>query len=349
MVKMRACGSTATNRAKYSSVEPVVSCLGERIGTDGRLRHTMVPNGRQQFSRKCDTHNVSSGTCYHGICYSFKNKAEKFQVCKALCDGSTEKVSSKPSFGLFLNSASPIIAEQMGHVGYDWLLVDAQHSRIGVPDIAAMIGSVRSTGTKAYIRVPSPSDRPSIQQAVDVGAVGVMIPTIKTIYDVEQAIDSIYFPPMGSRSIAFPIRPQLGRSVEEYLDAANKEISLILQVETRQCLDNLEDIAKMPGVDALFVGPFDISLDLGLLDKYGYPDGMKTEEFRNVLRRVADVCNRHGNVIPGCFASPGAGAEELLEIGYKMIATGTDVSLIGKAAALDVQSFQNLQQQQNST
>ena len=245
--------------------------------------------------------------------------------------------NGKKSCGLFLNSASPVVAEQMAHVGYDWLLVDCQHSQVTHSNLSAMLGAIRSNNTPAYVRVPSPDDRPSIQQALDLGASAIMIPTIRTASDAQRAIDAAYFPPLGSRSIAFPIRPQLGKDVEEYLIGANHEVSVILQIETRECLHNLEEILSVTGVDGVFVGPFDLSFDLGFLDKYGYPDGMKSEEFRDVLSSIVEVCKQHDGIVPGCFASPAAGPNELLDMGFDLIGTGTDLALLGAAASKDIE------------
>ena len=88
-----------------------------------------------------------------------------------------------------------------------------------------------------------PLGHAGIQQALDLGAFGVMVPTVKTVADARAAVDAAFFPPLGSRSIAFPIRPQLGREVAEFIAAANSEVLLILQVETAQCLENLEEVS----------------------------------------------------------------------------------------------------------
>jgi 4-hydroxy-2-oxoheptanedioate aldolase len=154
-------------------------------------------------------------------------------------------LSGRTSFGLFINSASPTIAEQMTQAGYDWLLIDAQHSSLAPPQLQAMLGAALVNNTSALVRVNSPYDRNGIQQAIDLGAYGCMIPTIKSKEDVSAAVDSLFFPPIGSRSIAFPIRPQLGRGVQEYLNAANDEVVNVIQIETKSSLEKLEEVRQV--------------------------------------------------------------------------------------------------------
>lgn len=170
-----------------------------------------------------------------------------------------------------------------------------------------------------------------IQQALDLGAWGIMIPTVRTLEDALKAVDAAFFPPLGSRSIAFPISPQLGRPVADFLNAVNEETLLILQIETKESLENVDKIVNIPGVDAVFIGPFDLSYALGLFDKYGFPGGLKAEELRKASQRVAQSC-RDAGVAPGSFAAGVEGAEVLVKEGFTLIASGTDVGLLGAAA-----------------
>jgi len=168
-----------------------------------------------------------------------------------------------------------------------------------------------------------------------------MVPTVFGPDDARRAVDAAYFPPLGHRSIAFPIRPQLGRDVADFLASANDEVLLILQVETAACLEQLEDTLAVPGVDAVFVGPFDLSYDLGLFDKYGYPAGLASEELQLAKKRIVDCCEKAG-VAAGAFATGAAGAKALQDDGYMFIATGTDVGMLGAAAQEDLDGLRRL-------
>lgn len=195
-----------------------------------------------------------------------------------------------------------------------------------------MLLALATAGCPSLVRVQGPGDRAGIQQALDMGAYGIVVPTIRTADDARAVVDAAFFPPLGSRSFAAPISPQIGRSIPEYLAAANNEVLVALQVETAEALENLEEILAVPGVDATFNGPFDLSYALGLFDKYGFPGGLESEEQRAASRRVVECCRAAG-VAPGSFAGGLDGAAKLVEEGYSLISCATDVSLLGAAAA----------------
>lgn len=156
------------------------------------------------------------------------------------------KSSTIPSFGLFINSGSVIVAEQLAssHESYDWLLIDAQHSPVDRTRLESLLTALAVHGCPSLVRVAGPEDRAGIQQALDLGAFGVMVPTVKTVEDAKAVVDSAFFPPLGHRSIAFPIKPQLTRDVSEFISAANDEVLVILQVETSECVDNLNEVCE---------------------------------------------------------------------------------------------------------
>ena len=160
-----------------------------------------------------------------------------------------------------------------------------------------------------------------------------MIPTVRTPQDAENCVQAAFFPPLGSRSIAFPISPQLGRPVDEFLASANDETLLILQIETKESMENLEAIINMPGVDGVFVGPFDLSYALGLFEKYGYPGGLSSQELRDYSQQIAQVCST-AKVATGSFAAGFDGAA--------VLAAGTDVGLLGSAAKIEGERLERL-------
>jgi 2-keto-3-deoxy-L-rhamnonate aldolase RhmA len=169
-----------------------------------------------------------------------------------------------------------------------------------------------------------------------------MIPTVRTPEDAQKAVQAAFFPPLGSRSIAFPISPQLGRAVAGFLESANDETLLILQIETKESMDHLQEILNTPGVDAVFIGPFDLSYDLGLFDKYGYPGGLSSQELRDASQRIAQECKRTGRVAAGSFAAGFEGAAVLVKEGFTLLAAGTDVGLLGGAAKAEAERLNEL-------
>ena len=177
----------------------------------------------------------------------------------------------KPKMGLFLNSHSPTVAEQLAHSGYDWLLVDSQHGPMGYEKLSAMLCAIAAGGAKSMVRVAGYSDRAGIQQALDLGADGVLVPYINTAEEARQAISCTKYPVAGTRSVYFPQRSMNKAGLLGYAGSANDNIIVALQVETASCIENMTEIAAVPGVDMLFLGQNDLCMSMGLYVKYEFP------------------------------------------------------------------------------
>src|SRR6516164_3284109 len=154
-----------------------------------------------------------------------------------------------PKIGLFVNSHSPTVAEQLAHSGYDWLLVDTQHGPMGNERLSAMLAGIANGGAKSLVRVGGYSDRPGIQQALDMGADGVLVPYINNAEEARQAVSCTRYPTTGTRSVYFPQRSMNKDGLLGYAGAANDEGIVALQVETASCIENIDEIAAVPGVD----------------------------------------------------------------------------------------------------
>ncbi len=127
----------------------------------------------------------------------------------------------RPKFGLFLNSHSPTVAEQLAHSGYDWLLVDTQHGPMGYESLSAMLAGIAMGGAKSLVRVGGYADRPGIQQALDMGSDGVLVPYINTAEEARQAVSCCRYPTAGTRSVYFPQRSMNRAGLLGYAGAAN--------------------------------------------------------------------------------------------------------------------------------
>src|SRR5919204_5356771 len=176
-----------------------------------------------------------------------------------------------PKIGLFLNSHSPTVAEQLAHSGYDWLLVDTQHGPMGFEKLSAMLSGIAAGGAKSLVRVEGYHDRGGIQQALDLGADGVLIPYINTAAEARQAVSCARYPTAGTRSVYFPQRSMNREGLLGYAGAANDNVIVALQVETADCIKHIDAIAAVPGVDILFLGQNDLCMSMGLYVKYEFP------------------------------------------------------------------------------
>jgi len=229
-----------------------------------------------------------------------------------------------PKFGLFVNSHSPTVAEQLAYSGYDWLLIDTQHGPMGYEKLSAMLAGVSNGGAKSMVRVGGYADRPGIQQALDLGADGVLIPYINTAEEARQAISCARYPTVGTRSVYFPQRSMNKDGLLGYAGGANKNVIVALQVETADCIKNIAEIAAVPGVDILFLGQNDLCMSMGLYEKYEFPHMYTSPELGAATEKLVAEA-RKNNVILGLFLFGTARVGEFLDKGFTFISIGNDL------------------------
>ena len=229
-----------------------------------------------------------------------------------------------PKLGLFLNSHSPTVAEQLAHSGYDWLLVDSQHGPMGFETLSTMIGGIGNGGAKSLVRVAGCHDRGGIQQSLDLGADGVLVPYINTADEARQAVTCCRYPTAGTRSVYFPQRSMNKAGLLGYAGAANDNVIVALQVETADCIKNIDEIAAVPEVDLLFLGQNDLCMSMGLFEKYEFPEMYTSDELMDATDKLRAAAARN-NVILGLFLFGTARVGEFLEKGFPLISLGNDL------------------------
>src|SRR5579862_1998932 len=232
--------------------------------------------------------------------------------------------AGKPKLGLFVNSHSPTVAEQLAHSGYDWLLVDSQHGPMGYETLSAMLAAISHGGAKSFVRVSGYSDRAGIQQTLDMGADGVLIPYINTAEEARAAISCMRYPTAGTRSVYFPQRSMNKAGLLGYAGAANDNVIKALQVETADCIKNIDEIAAVPGVDMLFLGQNDLCMSMGLYEKYEFPHMYTSPELGDATNKLIAAAKKN-NVILGIFLFGTSRVGEFLEKGFTLIGTGNDL------------------------
>ena len=246
-----------------------------------------------------------------------------------------------PKLGLFLNSHSPTVAEQLAHSGYDWLLVDSQHGPMGYEKLSAMLSGISNGGAKSLVRVGGYSDRPGIQQSLDLGADGVLVPYINTAEEARQAVSCARYPTAGTRSVYFPQRSMNKEGLLGYAGGANKNIIVALQVETADCIKNIDEIAAVPGVDLLFLGQNDLCMSMGLYEKYEFPH-MYTSPELGVATEKLVAAARKNNVILGLFLFGTSRVGEFLDKGFPFISIGNDLHHILTQAGAYVKDVEEI-------
>jgi 4-hydroxy-2-oxoheptanedioate aldolase len=255
--------------------------------------------------------------------------------------------AGKTKLGLFLNSSSPTVAEQLAHSGYDWLLVDTQHGPMGYESLSGMLAAIANGGAKSLVRVGSYQDRPGIQQALDMGADGVLVPYINTAEEARQAVSCCRYPTAGTRSVYFPQRSMNRAGLLGYAGKANENTIVALQVETADCIKNIDEIAAVPGVDLLFLGQNDLCMSMGLYEKYEFPHMYTSPELGAATEKLQAAAKKN-NVILGVFLFGTSRVAEFIERGFPFISIGNDLHHILTQATAYVKDVEAIGKEKNA-
>jgi 4-hydroxy-2-oxoheptanedioate aldolase len=253
-----------------------------------------------------------------------------------------------PKMGLFVNSHSPTVAEQLAHSGYDWLLIDTQHGPMGYEKLSAMLSGVANGGAKSMVRVAGYADRAGIQQALDMGADGVLVPYINTAEEARQAVSCTKYPTAGTRSVYFPQRSMNKGGLLGYAGGANENTIVALQVETASCIENMAEIAAVPGVDMLFLGQNDLCMSMGLYEKYEFPHMYTSPELQAATQKLIDEA-RKNKVILGLFLFGTSRVGEFLEKGFTFISIGNDLHHVLTQAGAYVGDMEKIASEKGKT
>jgi len=235
-----------------------------------------------------------------------------------------ELKSGKPKFGIFLNSFSHALAGQFSFSGYDWLLVDLQHGPNDYVTLSAMLNAIALGKAKSMVRVAGHTDRAGIQQALDAGADGVLIPYVNKKEDVEEAVTCCRYPTKGTRSVYFPQACTNSAGLLGYVPENHKHVIVAVQIETASSVENIESVLAVPGVDIAFLGQNDLCMSMGLFDKYVFPQMYFSPELEQATNKMLAACKKNG-VVPGVFLFGTDRVLEFLKKGFRFIALGNDL------------------------
>ena len=232
------------------------------------------------------------------------------------------------ALGAWLTLREPVAAEAAALSGYDYVCVDMQHGLADDADALNMIQAVARTAATPLVRVAF--NQPwLIGRALDAGALGVIVPMVNSAAEAAEAVAACRYAPVGSRSIG-PMVPGNRHGGRSYVLSANDAVACIVMIETRQALEQIDEIVAVPGVDAVYVGPADLSMSLGLAPAADNPESV----FQDALATVVAACQRQG-VIPGVHASAEL-AERRHAAGFRMITVGFDALAMFAALRADL-------------
>lgn len=230
--------------------------------------------------------------------------------------------------GTVITLAAPEVAEIISLAGYDFLWLDTEHTPNNLAQAQTMI---QAAGDRCYsvIRIPENLDG-WIKKALDIGPDGIMIPQIRTAAEAQVAVKRCLYPPAGTRGVGLARAHQYGLNFQNYVDSANDELTIILQIEHIQAVENIDSIVQVPGIGALLVGPFDLSGTMDLLGQVNHP------EVKAAITKVVEACKTAGLPV-GIFASDPETAAHWVAAGVNLIGLGIDVAYLlnGAQEALD--------------
>lgn len=227
---------------------------------------------------------------------------------------------------------SSLSAEIIGKAGFDWVLIDMQHGCMGYETAVDMIRAIDLGASAPIVRVPA-NDPAIIGRMLDAGAMGIIVPMINSAEEARAVVDACRYPPLGQRSLG-PFRVQV-RDGGKYVPEANERIAVIPMIETLSALEAVEEIAAVPGVDALFVGPFDLSFALGL--RPGDNDGEPA--FDSAIERIGKAARASG-IATAVLSNPQL-APIRAQQGFQMISVAMDNVALAMAAAGALKSAQD--------
>ena len=235
------------------------------------------------------------------------------------------------TFGGWCALNSSMAAEMMAHAGFDWLIIDNEHSIIDLSTTFHMLQAVDATDTLPFVRVPW-NDVVYIKKILDAGAYGILVPYVNSVEECENAVSYAKYPTRGIRGVAGPRATGYGRYSADYYQRANDELIVMCQVETAQAVDACADMCDVDGLDLIFVGPADLSASMGHLGDLGHP------EVRKAIRHVIDTCRAKGKAV-GTVSTSVAQARERFEDGFNLVSVSNDTGYLRAASDLAVKEM----------
>jgi 4-hydroxy-2-oxoheptanedioate aldolase len=226
--------------------------------------------------------------------------------------------SGRSTLGAWLSLREPYLAEAAGNAGYDYVCVDMQHGLADFHEATVLLHTLASTPAVPIVRVPW-NEQGIIGRVLDAGALGVIIPMVNTPEEAHRAVAACRYAPLGARSFGPMVAG--ARHGADYAATANDVVACIPMIETRQAIEGIDEILAVPGIDAVYVGPADLSLTYGLPPATDNPG----EPFDGALATVVQACQRHG-VVPGIHASPTHTAKRL-QSGFRMVTVTNEAAL----------------------
>lgn len=234
--------------------------------------------------------------------------------------------------GAWVTSGSATNAEIISNAGFDWVLLDAEHAPYGLETVLELLRAVGQYSVTPVVRLPN-LDTVLIKQYLDLGAQNLMIPMVDTAEQAAQAVAAMHYPPRGVRGVGSALaRSSRWNGVPNYLQNASETVSVTVQIESHQAVENASEICEVEGVDQIFVGPSDLAASMGLLGEQTHPDVVEA------VHEVFGVAKKFGKPV-GVNAFDVERAKQYLDAGADFALVGADVQLLAQSAQMLASNF----------
>ncbi len=248
------------------------------------------------------------------------NRLEKVRAIR------TALRSGSASIGSWMQIPDSNIAEIMGRAGYQWVAIDMEHGPVSVSQLPDIFRALELGGTLPLARVASPLPI-NCRQALDQGAAGVVIPMISSAPQLQAIISECHWPPRGRRGVGFQRANVFGKFFDAYVQEAQESL-VVAQIEHIEAVNNLEAIVKVEGLDAIMIGPYDLSASLGITGEF------ENKKYKDVLTKILEVCAKHKMPCGIHVVQPDTKMlEQRIKEGYTFIAYGVDTVFLNNGAS----------------
>lgn len=231
--------------------------------------------------------------------------------------------------GVIVTMSLPSVGEMLSECGFDWLWIDMEHAPLSLSEVQA-IAQVKKRECSALVRIPINTEE-WIKRVLDLGVEGIIIPHVNTVEEAKRAVDASYYPPQGHRSVGMSRASCYGMNAN-YKQEANQNRGVFVQIEHKDGVKNIGEIVRVPGIDGIIVGPYDLS------GSYGKLGQIQDVEVVDAIETVLQACKQHRMPI-GIFAKDAETAQQYLARGFQLVATGVDVHYLWTAAKKSVDSL----------
>jgi 4-hydroxy-2-oxoheptanedioate aldolase len=229
----------------------------------------------------------------------------------------------RPQIGIWSSLSSHIVAEILAGAGFDWVLLDTEHSPNELPMVQSELHAMSEGDATPVVRVPW-NDMVMIKRFLDIGAQSLLVPYVQSAEEAKNAVRYTRYPPQGVRGVAGATRATRYGRIKDYFQRVHDELCVLVQAETRTAIANLEAIAEVEGVDGVFIGPNDLAADMGYLGNWQHPEVWK------VMEQAAKRIRGMGKA-PGILVGEADG-RRCLDMGFLFVAVGADVPLLARGA-----------------